>query len=470
MIRAQPLDVAGGEVGAERAVEVRRVVGRRGVQRQRDQHGALALDQVVAGGLAGGRRVAEDPEQVVAELERLAQRQPERRQLGQRLRRRRRPARRRAGAGARWSTSPTCSAAPSSPWSTSAWPRACTETSRNCPAITSLRHRSKHVEGGRDLGRRAARSGAAARRTRRAAGRRAGSPPAAPYCSGSPRQPRAAVLGLEGAVRGRAAAAAVGGVHEVVVDQRAGVQQLQRGARRGPPRPRRRARRRRGGPTSRTTRGTSCRRPPTSGPRPAAGTASGPSGRSRSACSSRKASERGLHPRAGSRPGPTPHSRRLGDRVSLTPRAVRWIAVRSGPAIRRLGARDATRRGPSIRELLDRGDRSFSFEFFPPKDEAGEEQLWQAISALEPYAPSFVSVTYGAGGGTRDKTIGITGRIARETSMTPVAHLTCVGHTRAELEGILDAYAAAGHPARDAAARRPRATGRARSGRPPRAG
>ncbi|QIG42568.1 methylenetetrahydrofolate reductase [NAD(P)H] [Nocardioides anomalus] len=102
------------------------------------------------------------------------------------------------------------------------------------------------------------------------------------------------------------------------------------------------------------------------------------------------------------------------------------------------------RRGPSIRELLDRGDRSFSFEFFPPKDEAGEEQLWQAISALEPFEPSFVSVTYGAGGGTRDKTIGITGRIAQETSMTPVAHLTCVGHTRAELEAILDAYAEQG--------------------------
>ena len=103
-----------------------------------------------------------------------------------------------------------------------------------------------------------------------------------------------------------------------------------------------------------------------------------------------------------------------------------------------------TGRGPSIRELLDRGDRSFSFEFFPPKDEAGEEQLWSAISALEPYRPSFVSVTYGAGGGTRDKTIGITGRIARETSMTPVAHLTCVGHSRRELEAILDAYAEQG--------------------------
>jgi methylenetetrahydrofolate reductase (NADPH) len=97
-----------------------------------------------------------------------------------------------------------------------------------------------------------------------------------------------------------------------------------------------------------------------------------------------------------------------------------------------------------MRELLARGERSFSFEFFPPRDEVGEQQLWEAIEALEPYHPNFVSVTYGAGGGTRDKTIGITGRIARETSMTPVAHLTCVGHTRSELEGILDAYAAEG--------------------------
>jgi methylenetetrahydrofolate reductase (NADPH) len=104
----------------------------------------------------------------------------------------------------------------------------------------------------------------------------------------------------------------------------------------------------------------------------------------------------------------------------------------------------ATGPGRSLRELLEQGERSFSFEFFPPKDEAGEQSLWAAIEALEPYAPTFVSVTYGAGGGTRDKTIGITGRIARETSLTPVAHLTCVGHTRAELERILDAYAAEG--------------------------
>jgi methylenetetrahydrofolate reductase (NADPH) len=98
----------------------------------------------------------------------------------------------------------------------------------------------------------------------------------------------------------------------------------------------------------------------------------------------------------------------------------------------------------SMRERLERGERSFSFEFFPPKDEAGEEQLWQAITELEPYGPTFVSVTYGAGGTTRDRTVAITERIARETSLLPVAHLTCVGHTVAELEAILDELSEAG--------------------------
>ncbi|HWJ83336.1 MAG TPA: methylenetetrahydrofolate reductase [NAD(P)H] [Nocardioides sp.] len=104
----------------------------------------------------------------------------------------------------------------------------------------------------------------------------------------------------------------------------------------------------------------------------------------------------------------------------------------------------ATGRGRSLGDLIREGTRSFSFEFFPPKDEAGEEQLWNAIRALEPYRPTFVSVTYGAGGSSRDKTVAITGRIARETSLIPMAHLTCVGHTRAELEEILDLYAAEG--------------------------
>lgn len=99
---------------------------------------------------------------------------------------------------------------------------------------------------------------------------------------------------------------------------------------------------------------------------------------------------------------------------------------------------------PSLRQLIERGERSFSFEFFPPRDAAGEAQLWQAITDLEPYRPTFVSVTYGAGGSSRDATVRITGRIAAETSLTPVGHLTCVGHARAELAGILDEYAAAG--------------------------
>ena len=100
--------------------------------------------------------------------------------------------------------------------------------------------------------------------------------------------------------------------------------------------------------------------------------------------------------------------------------------------------------GRSLGDIIREGGRSFSFEFFPPKDDAGEAQLWDAIRALEPYQPTFVSVTYGAGGSTRDKTVAITGRIARETSLVPMAHLTCVGHTRAELESILDAYVAEG--------------------------
>ena len=101
-------------------------------------------------------------------------------------------------------------------------------------------------------------------------------------------------------------------------------------------------------------------------------------------------------------------------------------------------------RGRSLGELIRDGERSFSFEFMPPKDEAGEAQLWDAVRELEPYAPTFVSVTYGAGGSSRGTTVRVTSRIARETSMLPMAHLTCVGHTRAELEGILDEYAAAG--------------------------
>ena len=98
----------------------------------------------------------------------------------------------------------------------------------------------------------------------------------------------------------------------------------------------------------------------------------------------------------------------------------------------------------SIGEVIREGERSVSFEFMPPRDEAGVEQLWRAIRDLEPFSPTFVSVTYGAGGTTRDTTVQLTGRIARETSLRAMGHLTCVGHTRAELAEILRAYRDAG--------------------------
>ena len=92
-----------------------------------------------------------------------------------------------------------------------------------------------------------------------------------------------------------------------------------------------------------------------------------------------------------------------------------------------------------IVDLLARG-RTFSFEFFPPRTEEAERQLEKALHELEPLRPSFVSVTYGAGGSTRERTRDIVLRINRDTSMTAMAHLTCMGHTREELTGIIAEY------------------------------
>jgi len=85
-----------------------------------------------------------------------------------------------------------------------------------------------------------------------------------------------------------------------------------------------------------------------------------------------------------------------------------------------------------------------SFEFFPPKDEAMENVLWDSIERLAPLAPSFVSVTYGAGGSTRERTHATVRRILAETNLTPAAHLTCVAATRAEIDAIVRDYHAAG--------------------------
>jgi methylenetetrahydrofolate reductase (NADPH) len=87
-----------------------------------------------------------------------------------------------------------------------------------------------------------------------------------------------------------------------------------------------------------------------------------------------------------------------------------------------------------------RGDIHVSFEFFPPKTEKMEETLWESVKTLEPLAPRFVSVTYGAGGSTRERTHATVARIVRETSIPAAAHLTCVNATREEVDSIARSY------------------------------
>ncbi len=94
--------------------------------------------------------------------------------------------------------------------------------------------------------------------------------------------------------------------------------------------------------------------------------------------------------------------------------------------------------------LIGSGEIDVSFEFFPPKTEKMEEVLWGAIRRLEPLRPGFVSVTYGAGGSTRERTHATVSRIVRETMVVPAAHLTCVQATREEVDAVARAYWQAG--------------------------
>ena len=97
-----------------------------------------------------------------------------------------------------------------------------------------------------------------------------------------------------------------------------------------------------------------------------------------------------------------------------------------------------------ILDIFQDHPTTFSFEFFPPKTDAASEELFANIAQLQVLQPSFVSVTYGAGGSTRERTHDLIVRIQRETNLTAVSHLTCVCHTRDELAAILDRYAASG--------------------------
>ena len=121
----------------------------------------------------------------------------------------------------------------------------------------------------------------------------------------------------------------------------------------------------------------------------------------------------------------------MPDRDRVHDRVPRRLAVRSRP--------------PTIAELLQTGDRPlFSFEFFPPKDEIQQRQLWQTVRELESLGPDFVSVTYGASGSTRDRTIVATEAIAQHTTLRSMAHLTCASQSRDQLRRVIGSYAAAG--------------------------
>ena len=105
--------------------------------------------------------------------------------------------------------------------------------------------------------------------------------------------------------------------------------------------------------------------------------------------------------------------------------------------------RRARRPAPRITDLLKTG-QSFSFEFFAPKTEQGQRQFWDSVRRLEQLRPAFISVTYGAGGSSKDGTVEVAGAIAEQTDLNLVAHLTAVNHSVAELRNVIGSYASVG--------------------------
>ncbi|GAA4890432.1 methylenetetrahydrofolate reductase [NAD(P)H] [Streptomonospora salina] len=115
-----------------------------------------------------------------------------------------------------------------------------------------------------------------------------------------------------------------------------------------------------------------------------------------------------------------------------------------GSSTRNGSAPVAASRSRDIRELLKTGEPTFSFEFFPPKTDEGLTKLWRVIRDIEALAPSFISVTYGAGGGTRDLTVEITEQVATDTTLLPVAHFCAVDHSVSELRHLIGRFASVG--------------------------
>jgi methylenetetrahydrofolate reductase (NADPH) len=123
----------------------------------------------------------------------------------------------------------------------------------------------------------------------------------------------------------------------------------------------------------------------------------------------------------------------------MPPRPRQPLAPPASRPARRPGRTSA----PRVTDLLKAG-RSFSFEFFAPKTDQAEQQFWGTIRRLEPLKPAFVSVTYGAGGSTREGTVQMAGAIAEQTELNPVAHLTAVNHSVADLRNVIGSFAGVG--------------------------